>query len=123
MSVSRRATDAFALQVMLGLCLIWGVQQVIIKLAAPDIAPVMQAAMRSGISALLVGLLICWKGGENGRGIEKYRHMRRARQLQAFGDKEKLQAEQATRQQTATPGSRHLAPATLPTDQQPNQEC
>ena len=63
MSVSRRATDAFALQVMLGLCLIWGVQQVIIKLAAPDIAPVMQAAMRSGISALLVGLLICWKGG------------------------------------------------------------
>ena len=48
---------------MLGLCLIWGVQQVIIKLAAPDIAPVMQAAMRSGISALLVGLLICWKGG------------------------------------------------------------
>ena len=63
MSVSRRATDAFALQVMLGLCLIWGVQQVIIKLAAPDIAPVMQAALRSGISALLVGLLICWKGG------------------------------------------------------------
>ncbi len=65
MSVSRRATDAFALQVMLGLCLIWGVQQVIIKLAAPDISPVMQAAMRSGISALLVGLLICWKGGWN----------------------------------------------------------
>ena len=65
MSVSRRATDGFALQVMLGLCLIWGVQQVVIKLAAPDIAPVMQAALRSGISALLVGLLICWKGGWN----------------------------------------------------------
>lgn len=40
-----------------------GVQQVLIKWAAPDIAPVMQAAARSGISALLVGLLICWKGG------------------------------------------------------------
>lgn len=65
MSVSRRAADAFALQVMLGLCLIWGVQQVIIKIAAPDIAPVMQAAARSGISALLVGALICWKGGWN----------------------------------------------------------
>ena len=63
MSVSRRAPDAFALQVMLGLCLIWGVQQVVIKLAAPDIAPVMQAAARSGIAALLVAGLICWKGG------------------------------------------------------------
>ena len=63
MSVSRRATDAFALQVMLGLCLIWGVQQVMIKVAAHDISPLLQAAARSGISALLVGLLICWKGG------------------------------------------------------------
>ncbi|MQT30733.1 EamA family transporter [Pseudomonas helleri] len=63
MSGSRRATDAFALQVMLGLCLIWGVQQVLIKVAAPDISPVMQAMARSGISALLVGLVICWKGG------------------------------------------------------------
>ena len=42
------------MQVMIGLCLIWGVQQVMIKWAAPDIAPVMQAAGRSGISALLV---------------------------------------------------------------------
>ena len=48
---------------MLGLCLIWGMQQVMIKVAAPDISPVLQAAARSGISALLVGLLICWKGG------------------------------------------------------------
>ena len=50
MSDSRRPTDSFALQVMLGLCLIWGVQQVVIKMAAPDIAPVMQAAARSGIA-------------------------------------------------------------------------
>ena len=63
MIVERRNADRFALQVMIGLCLIWGVQQVMIKWAAPDIAPVMQAAGRSGISALLVGLLICWKGG------------------------------------------------------------
>jgi len=62
-SVERRNADSFALQVMIGLCLIWGVQQVLIKWAAADIAPVMQAAARSGISALLVGLLICWKGG------------------------------------------------------------
>ena len=65
MSVTRRSTDGFALQVMVGLCLVWGVQQVMIKWAAADIAPVMQAAGRSGMSALLVGLLICWKGGWN----------------------------------------------------------
>ncbi|MDD0972552.1 DMT family transporter [Pseudomonas fontis] len=63
MSAPRQNTDAFALQVMLGLCLIWGIQQVMIKWAAADIAPVMQAATRSGIAAVLVGLLICWRGG------------------------------------------------------------
>jgi len=63
MSVSRRNTDAFALQVMLVLCLIWGIQQVMIKWAAPDIAPVMQQAMRSGMAAVLVGLLMCFRGG------------------------------------------------------------
>ncbi|UVJ45307.1 DMT family transporter [Pseudomonas sp. LS1212] len=63
MSAPRQNTDAFALQVMLGLCLIWGLQQVMIKWAAPDIAPVMQAMARSGIAALLVGLLLCWRGG------------------------------------------------------------
>ncbi|MHC6226751.1 DMT family transporter [Pseudomonas sp. X10] len=63
MSQSRKNTDTFALQVMLLLCLIWGSQQVMIKWAAVDIAPVMQAAFRSGIAAVLVGLLICWRGG------------------------------------------------------------
>lgn len=63
MSATRKNTDAFALQVMLLLCLIWGSQQVMIKWAAVDIAPVMQAALRSGIAAVLVGLLICWRGG------------------------------------------------------------
>lgn len=63
MSAERRQTDSFALKVMLGLCLIWGIQQVTIKWAAADIAPVMQAAMRSGISAVLVAMLLCWRGG------------------------------------------------------------
>lgn len=63
MSVARKNTDAFALQVMLLLCLIWGSQQVVIKWAAVDMAPVMQAALRSGIAAVLVGVLICWRGG------------------------------------------------------------
>lgn len=63
MSAVRKNPDAFALQVMLGLCLVWGCQQVLIKSAAADIAPVMQAALRSGIAAVLVGLIICWRGG------------------------------------------------------------
>lgn len=63
MSAARKNPDAFALQVMLGLCLIWGCQQVLIKSAAVDIAPVMQAAFRNGIAAVLVGLLVCWRGG------------------------------------------------------------
>ncbi|MGH8483611.1 MAG: DMT family transporter, partial [Pseudomonas sp.] len=37
--------------------------QVMIKMAAPDIAPVMQQALRSGMAAVLVGLLICFRGG------------------------------------------------------------
>lgn len=63
MSAPRKNADAFALKVMLCLCVIWGVQQVAIKSVAVDVAPVMQAAMRSGISAALVALLMCWRGG------------------------------------------------------------
>ncbi|MGF6392373.1 DMT family transporter [Pseudomonas plecoglossicida] len=63
MSAARKNPDAFAFQVMLGLCLIWGCQQVLIKTAAVDIAPVMQAALRNGLAAVLVGLMLCWRGG------------------------------------------------------------
>ena len=63
MSITRKSPDGFALQVMLVLCVIWGMQQVLIKWAAPDIAPVMQAAGRSGIAALIVGIAMCWQGG------------------------------------------------------------
>lgn len=62
----RRAADAFSFQLMVVLCLTWGMQQVAIKLAAPDIATVMQASARSGIAALLVALLMSWRGGWEG---------------------------------------------------------
>ncbi|WNG57808.1 DMT family transporter [Archangium gephyra] len=62
----RRGTDAFSFQVMIVLCALWGLQQVAIKLAARDMAPVLQAALRSGIAALLVGLLMTWRGGWEG---------------------------------------------------------
>jgi drug/metabolite transporter (DMT)-like permease len=62
----RRGADAFSFQVMIALCITWGLQQIAIKLAAADIAPIMQASLRSGIAALLVGLLMCWRGGWEG---------------------------------------------------------
>nr|WP_256350718.1 DMT family transporter [Acinetobacter sp. CWB-G5] len=39
---------------MFGLCILWGLQQVVLKLAAPDISAVMQIALRSGLSAFMV---------------------------------------------------------------------
>jgi hypothetical protein len=40
----RRAADAFAVNVMGVLCLLWGLQQTAIKLAAPDAAPLVRPA-------------------------------------------------------------------------------
>ncbi|MBK9516763.1 MAG: DMT family transporter [Anaeromyxobacter sp.] len=42
---------------MVLLCALWGLQQVAIKVAAPDVAPIMQVALRSGLSA---GLVFLW---------------------------------------------------------------
>lgn len=52
----RAAIDGKATAIMLLLCLIWGGQQVAIKVVAVDMAPVMQVALRSGLAALLVWL-------------------------------------------------------------------
>jgi drug/metabolite transporter (DMT)-like permease len=58
---SRKALDGSGAGLMLVLCLIWGLQQSVMKLAAPDISPIMQVALRSGVSALLVALLMLWR--------------------------------------------------------------
>lgn len=50
--------DRKASALMVGLCMIWGLQQVVLKLAATDISPMMQIAIRSGLSAVLVYPLI-----------------------------------------------------------------
>ncbi len=56
--VTRKPLDGFAVACMLGLCLTWGMQQVAMKTAAPVIDPVMQVAVRSGIAALLILLVM-----------------------------------------------------------------
>lgn len=54
----RKALDAQASLIMFVLCLLWGLQQVVLKLAAPDISALMQIALRSALSALMVYPLI-----------------------------------------------------------------
>ena len=54
----RKAIDVQASSLMIGLCMIWGIQQVVLKIAAADISPIMQIAIRSGLSALMVYPLI-----------------------------------------------------------------
>lgn len=54
----RRQVDASATVWMVALCAIWGLQQVAIKAAAPAMAPVAQVALRSGVAALVVLVLV-----------------------------------------------------------------
>lgn len=59
---TRKALDSSAIALMLVLCLVWGLQQVVLKATAADIAPIMQIALRSGVAALLVGLVMVLRG-------------------------------------------------------------
>ncbi|WP_213879264.1 DMT family transporter [Pseudomonas sp. dw_358] len=54
----RAPLDSRATGLMILLCLIWGLQQVAIKAASADVAPVLQIALRSGAAALIVGVLL-----------------------------------------------------------------
>jgi len=54
---TRRPLDATAVSVMVLLTGLWGFQQVAIKLTAPDVSLVMQAAIRSSIAT---GLVLIW---------------------------------------------------------------
>ncbi|WP_018990375.1 DMT family transporter [Aromatoleum toluclasticum] len=58
---TRLALDTRAAGLMTLLCLIWGMQQVVLKAVAADIAPVLQIALRSGIAAVLVGAVVVWR--------------------------------------------------------------
>ena len=54
----RKVLDGQAMGLMVVLCMIWGIQQVALKAAAIDVSPLFQIAIRSGVAALLVGLLM-----------------------------------------------------------------
>lgn len=55
---TRQPLDLFAFACMVGFCLVMSSQQVVLKAVADDIAPVFQIALRYGIAATLLVLLI-----------------------------------------------------------------
>jgi len=57
----RKPLDATAFGLMLVLCVIWGYQQVAIKLTAPDVSLVMQGGLRSIIATILVIAWARWR--------------------------------------------------------------
>lgn len=60
--IERKPLDAFAFSLMAVLTALWGLQQVIIKLTAPDVSLVMQAAIRSALATLLVLAWAAYRG-------------------------------------------------------------
>lgn len=64
---TRKNIDGLAGGLMVGLCMIWGMQQVVLKGAADDVAPMLMLALRSGIAAVLVAMLMLWR--RDGLGV------------------------------------------------------
>ena len=60
--MERKALDAQAFSLMVALTALWGFQQVAIKLTAPDISLVMQAALRTVLAAVLLLAWARWRG-------------------------------------------------------------
>jgi drug/metabolite transporter (DMT)-like permease len=63
-SPAARPLDAVAAALAVVLCLSWGFNQVAVKLAIPEIPPLVQAAFRSTFGALIV---VVWA---RGRGVK-----------------------------------------------------
>jgi drug/metabolite transporter (DMT)-like permease len=55
-----RPLDAFAATLVLALCVVWGFNQVVVKLALPDVGPIAQTGIRSGVGALCVIAYALW---------------------------------------------------------------
>lgn len=68
MRPTRLPLDPFACGLMLLLCIVWGFQQVSIKLVEQDVAPVLQLAIRSGIAALVLSVITLWREGRGAFG-------------------------------------------------------
>ncbi|MEZ5638912.1 MAG: DMT family transporter [Burkholderiaceae bacterium] len=58
----RKPLDRKAVSCMLLLCLIWALQPIVLKATAADLPPLFQLGLRSGGAAVLVVLLMLWRG-------------------------------------------------------------
>jgi drug/metabolite transporter (DMT)-like permease len=58
---TRLPLDAPAIGLMLVLCLIWSLQQIVLKATSADFSPLLQIALRSGLSAALVWGFMRWR--------------------------------------------------------------
>lgn len=58
MQTRRSELDARAVSLMLLLCSLWGAQQSVVKLIAPDISPILQISIRSAIGMTLLALFM-----------------------------------------------------------------
>lgn len=59
---TKRNIDGQAAVAMTLLCLVWSMQQIGLKATAHDASPILQVAMRSGVAAVLVALLLAMRG-------------------------------------------------------------
>lgn len=62
MSLRKDHLDPLAIAILLGCCLFWGLQQVLIKLTLPEIAPLFQASLRLVGATALLWLWCAWRG-------------------------------------------------------------
>lgn len=58
---TRKTLDGPAIGMMVFLCLTWSLQQIALKGTAHDVSPLLQIALRSGIAAVLVAMLMWWR--------------------------------------------------------------
>ncbi|MEI8297781.1 MAG: DMT family transporter [Pseudomonadota bacterium] len=62
-ATTRHPLDVRAIALMIGICMIWGAQQVVMKSVAGDVAPTMQLAIRFACSTLFFGTLVLRREG------------------------------------------------------------
>ncbi len=62
MQTRKAHLDTLAVSLLLGCCLFWGLQQVLIKATVTEVAPIFQAALRLLGATLLLWLWCLWRG-------------------------------------------------------------
>lgn len=61
MTTTRNHLDGFAVSLLLGCCLLWGFQQVLVKATIPEVPPVFQAAIRFTGATVLLWFWCQWR--------------------------------------------------------------